>query len=221
MPLGFPGATTISSLLCAKTCGVPAVKPSPFSLSMFVVSADAKTSAGAPCSICVTSVGVPAKLDFIVTAPAVSKSLPRALNASVRDAAAKTETVPVGAVEGVPLPTLLPQAARRTAAPTSASRLPIRIPSAARQLNHNAGCLHGRDRNDSRFQPELVRGLTRDDRHDPVRPRLHLDLRGDAVLDDASDDPNEPVAGRFAGRRRRIVAGGFCPVHSPGGVVAL
>jgi len=29
---------------------------------MLVVSAEANTSAGAPCSICVTSVGVPAKL---------------------------------------------------------------------------------------------------------------------------------------------------------------
>jgi hypothetical protein len=33
---------------------------------MLVVSADAKTSAGAPCSIWVTSVGEPAKLNLTV-----------------------------------------------------------------------------------------------------------------------------------------------------------
>src|SRR5690348_10304732 len=123
MPLGLPGATTISSLLRANTRGVPVVKPSPFNLSMFVVSAEANTSADAPCSICVTRVGVPAKLNFTVTPElAPWNEVPRALKAAVSDAAAKTETVPLSGVAGEEV---LPQAASATAAKIKTTRLRI------------------------------------------------------------------------------------------------
>src|ERR1700693_494499 len=69
-------------------------------------------------------------------------------------------------------------------------------PSAARQLDPDVGCLYRGDRHDPWLQPELVSGLARDQRHDPVRTGLHLDLGRDAILDHARDDPNEAIAGR-------------------------
>src|SRR5690606_31456341 len=65
-------------------------------LSMFAVSADANTSAGAPWLTWVASVEDAAKLK-VTFAPGfeVSNTVPNSLNASVKDAAASTMTSPV------------------------------------------------------------------------------------------------------------------------------
>ena len=55
MPAGLPFGTMIVSLLPAKSTASPAAKPPSTSFLGFVVSADRKTSAGAPCSIWVSS----------------------------------------------------------------------------------------------------------------------------------------------------------------------
>src|SRR3954453_23657067 len=61
---------------------------------MFFVLADANTSAGAPCTICCAKPELGPKLNTILTPGwADSNCLPRVVNASVRDAAAKTFTV--------------------------------------------------------------------------------------------------------------------------------
>ena len=53
-PPGLSVGVTTVSLLPAKTVGVPLAKPPSTSFFGFVVSADRKTSAGAPCSIWVS-----------------------------------------------------------------------------------------------------------------------------------------------------------------------
>ena len=68
-------------------------------------------------------------------------------------------------------------------------------PSAARQLNHDIGRFHRCDGYDACSQPELVNRLPCDQRDDPIRTGLHLDLGCDAVLDNSSDDANETVPG--------------------------
>ena len=55
MPAGLPFGTMIVSLLPAKSIGRPMRNPPSTSFLGFVVSADRKTSAGAPCSIWVSS----------------------------------------------------------------------------------------------------------------------------------------------------------------------
>ena len=54
MPAGLAVGTTIVSLLPANGTRSPAASPLSTSFCGFVVSADRKTSAGAPCSICVS-----------------------------------------------------------------------------------------------------------------------------------------------------------------------
>ena len=54
MPAGLLVGTTIVSLLPAKVTAAPSARPLSTSFFGFVVSADRKTSAGAPCSICVS-----------------------------------------------------------------------------------------------------------------------------------------------------------------------
>ena len=65
---GLPGGTAISRVLVAKFTGAPSTRPSPVALSMFLVSAEANTSAGAPCWIWVTRSEEPAKLKLTVGA---------------------------------------------------------------------------------------------------------------------------------------------------------
>ena len=55
IPFGLPGATMIWSRFVAKTTGSVPLRLAAVSLSMFAVSAEAKTSAGAPWVICCTS----------------------------------------------------------------------------------------------------------------------------------------------------------------------
>src|SRR5581483_2770098 len=95
MCLGLPGATTISSLLRAKTRGA-STRPASTSFCMLFWSADANTSAGAPCWIWVTSAWEPAKLYVTVRWGAFEASVAfSAVNASVSDAAANTVRLPV------------------------------------------------------------------------------------------------------------------------------
>src|SRR5215472_2028589 len=93
--LGLPACTAISSLLWANTEGVPLANPPLTTFCMFVWSADAKMSAGAPCWICVTSVGLPAKLN-VEAMPGYFRwrSSPIFVNASVSEAAASTVRLP-------------------------------------------------------------------------------------------------------------------------------
>src|SRR5215472_718420 len=95
MCFGLPACTAISSLLCANTEGVPDTNPPLTTFCMFAWSAEAKMSAGAPCWICVTSVGLPAKLK-VEAMPGYlrCRSSPIFVNASVSEAAASTVRLP-------------------------------------------------------------------------------------------------------------------------------
>src|SRR5438034_5689499 len=67
---------------------------------MFLVEAEANTSAGAPLLICVARVELAPKLNFTVSPGlAVSNSLPSCVNVSLSDDAANTVIVPVCAAE--------------------------------------------------------------------------------------------------------------------------
>jgi len=104
MCFGLPGATAISSLFLAKVTGVP-TKPAFTSLRMLVVSADAKTSAGAPCVIWATRALEPAKSYVNARLGLAATSVFfAALNALVSDAAANTLSGPVIAAEAVGVP---------------------------------------------------------------------------------------------------------------------
>src|ERR1700730_18475663 len=103
MCLGLPAATATSSLFLAKVTGV-STRPASTNFCMFLVSADANTSAGAPWVIWVTRALEPAKLYVNVRPELAAVSLVlAALNAPVNDAAANTLTAPViaAAVVGV------------------------------------------------------------------------------------------------------------------------
>src|SRR5215472_11889473 len=95
MCFGLPACTAISSLLCANTDGVPDANPPLTTFCTFAWSADAKMSAGAPCWICVTSVGLPAKLN-VEAMPGYLRwrSSPIFVNASVSETAASTVRLP-------------------------------------------------------------------------------------------------------------------------------
>jgi hypothetical protein len=62
MCFGFPGGVTIVRVLLAKLTGSPVTRPASVALIMFFVSAEAKTSAGAPWVSWVTKSEDPAKL---------------------------------------------------------------------------------------------------------------------------------------------------------------
>src|SRR5450631_4482027 len=97
MAFGLPGATAISSLFLAKITGV-STSPAVTSLFMLAWSADANTSAGAPCWIWVTRVLDPAKLNVrLRPGSADAIAVLAALKAPVSDAAAKTLRLPVSA----------------------------------------------------------------------------------------------------------------------------
>ena len=70
--------------------------------------------------------------------------------------------------------------------------------SAARELDHDGGRLDRGDRTHPWLELQLVRGLPRHQRHDPVRAGLHLDLCDHAILDDPGHDAWESIARRLA-----------------------
>src|SRR5689334_22979211 len=97
IPAGLPGGTAISSVLDAKLTGAVAVSESPVALAMFFVSAEAKTSAGAPCWSWATRSDDPAKLKVtFVPGCAFSKSSPIWVKVFLREAAANTVISPDG-----------------------------------------------------------------------------------------------------------------------------
>jgi hypothetical protein len=56
---GFPASTMISPWFWANSAGVPDARWAVVTVPMFAALAEAKTSAGAPCLICVASVELP------------------------------------------------------------------------------------------------------------------------------------------------------------------
>src|SRR6266508_1114928 len=164
MPFGLPLATTICSRLLANTRGGPTRLAT---LSMLLVSAEANTSAGAPCWIWVASAWLPAKLKVtLVSGCAAVKSLPSLANAAVSDAAANTLISVRGpAPEASPPPQ--PAASTATASRTGTKRIRVRTmptpssPSAlGRKLDHPVGRLDRGDRQHPGGQAQLVGGLT-------------------------------------------------------------
>ena len=104
MCAGFAGGVAISITFLTKGVGL-AASPADTTWSMFLVLADAKTSAGAPWLICSASAELASKLKSTL-APlcAASNCLPNVVKASVSDDAAKTLIVPVMAVDEAGLP---------------------------------------------------------------------------------------------------------------------
>ena len=94
MFFGLPGATAMVSVFDAKFTGSPASRPACAALSMFLVSAEANTSAGAPCVNCVTRSEDPAK-ENSTDAPGLSvlNCSPISVNVFLSDAAANTISV--------------------------------------------------------------------------------------------------------------------------------
>src|SRR6476661_8687141 len=94
---GLDGGTAISRTFVAKLLAVPSMSFASESLVIFFVSAEAKTSAGAPWLICVTRSEDPAKFSVIlVPGFFASKSLASLVKVALREAAAKTVMVPEG-----------------------------------------------------------------------------------------------------------------------------
>src|SRR5690348_17434486 len=95
MPLGLPGAVAICRTFVAKIVGLTAARPASVTVFMVASLAAAKTSAGAPLTICWARSDDPAKLSFTSTPGwSASKCFSRLPKASVSDAAASTVTVP-------------------------------------------------------------------------------------------------------------------------------
>ena len=94
-PCGLPGPTMIASRLVAKISGSFALLPASVSLVMLLLSAEANTSAGAPCPIWATNSDDAAKLN-VTFAPGYSavNASPTSVNAAVSEAAANTVTSP-------------------------------------------------------------------------------------------------------------------------------
>ena len=89
IPAGLPGGVAISRVLDAKSCGSSACRSSAVSLSMLAVSAEAKTSAGAPSWIWETRSEEPPKLNSTVTPScSSSNSVPISSKVFVSEAAA-------------------------------------------------------------------------------------------------------------------------------------
>src|ERR1039457_5298018 len=132
IPSGFPDLTTISRELRAKIAGVPAMSTACCTGAMSWVEAEANTSAGAPCWICVASVPDEPKLnETVVPGCADWNIVPRVPKAPLSDDAADTVIVPLSAavvaVVAVVLVAVdeLPQAAavaRATRASAAAAR---------------------------------------------------------------------------------------------------
>src|SRR5947209_9210450 len=96
---GLDGGVATSITFFAKGVGFDAA-PAATTWSMFLGLAEAKTSAGAPWSICSANAELAPKLKSTFTPGcAASNCLPKVLNASVSDAAAKTLMVPLTFVD--------------------------------------------------------------------------------------------------------------------------
>src|SRR5262245_32461715 len=209
MSLGLPCSTTIWSRLLAKFWGVPTRS---VTLSMLVVSAEANTSAGAPCWIWVARAWLPAKLKVTLVPPlAAVYCSPILVKAAVSEAAANT-LISAGAATPEPPPgsSSPPHPASTSAATASAAARRVRYLSMGpplslhwfatcrrRQLDHDVGRLDRGHGQHPRGQPELVGGLPGHQRHHAVGAGLQLHLGHDLVLDDPGDDPLEAVAGRL------------------------
>src|SRR5215203_3540989 len=182
-PLGLPFSTTMASRLLAKLWGVP------------------------------TRAWLPAKLKVTLVPPlALLYRSPSLVKAAVSEAAAKT-LISFDEPDAEPPPESSsppPQAASTSAATVSTAARrnrdrSMRPPLARRrfatgrrrQLDHHVGRLDGGDGEHARGELELVGSLPGHQRHHPVGAGLELDLGHDLVLDDPSDDPLEPVAGRL------------------------
>src|SRR5215469_734876 len=152
MCLGLPACTAISSLLCANTDGVPMLNPPLTTFCMFAWSAEAKTSAGAPCWICVTSIGLPAKLNLTSTPGYFAWTWsPIFVNAPVSDAAASTVRLPETSGVGVAGWAATPPHAAVTSAAATDIRMDGRLGNVAPPLlsgsllDHDVvGLEHGR-----------------------------------------------------------------------------
>ena len=84
-----PCGSAAAMVEAAAKIDITPVSESPVALSMFLVSAEAKTSAGAPCWICATRSEEPAKLKVTVTPGcAFSNSAPISVNVFFSEAAA-------------------------------------------------------------------------------------------------------------------------------------
>src|SRR5437660_4266541 len=209
MCLGLPACTAISSLLCAKTAGVPDANPPVTTFCMLAWSAAAKMSAGAPCWICVTSVGLPAKLN-VEAMPGYFRwrSAPILVNASVSEAAASTVRLPLtsGGV-GDGWAATPPQAATSSAAEDSrtVSRRGNAASSSLLQeslLDHHVvGLEHGRG--DVAYpQLQLAGGLRGDDGRDDLAADVDADLGGHLAAAQPDDLADELVARGQPGQRR-------------------
>ena len=128
MASGLPGFTTISSRLRAKITGWPMMSPACCTVAMSPGEAEAKTSAGAPCWICVARAPDDPKLKAMVVPGCFAwKDVSSWPKAPVSDEAADTVIEPVRAAVVVVVGELeeLPQAVatRATAATAAAARL--------------------------------------------------------------------------------------------------
>src|SRR5215472_2797985 len=70
------------------------------------------------------------------------------------------------------------------------------LPAGRGDLDGDVGGLEDGHGEHSRFQAELVGSFAAEQRYDPVRPGLDLDLGHHGVADDAGDQAAEPVARR-------------------------
>src|SRR5215211_4872086 len=206
-PLGLPFSTTMASRLLAKFWGVATRS---LTLSMLARSAEANTSAGAPCWIWVARAWLPAKLKVTLSPPlAAAYCRPSSVKAAVRDVAANT--LSSDGVSGLELPPASPPQAASSSAATAtrtAGRVrerrmvpPLRLPGSGTgrrgELDDDVGRLDGGHGQDPRSELELVGRLPGHQRHHPVGAGLELDLGHDLVLDHAGDDALEAVAGRL------------------------
>src|ERR1700737_365246 len=80
-------------------------------------------------------------------------------------------------------------------APATLARIARSVPG---RLHDLVGGLHHGDCAPAGCEAELIRRLPGYQGHEPMWTCLHLDLRHDAVLDDARDDAGEMVAGGSA-----------------------
>src|SRR5438132_8279818 len=163
-------------------------------------SAEAKTSPSAPCWICAAREDDPAKLNLtIVRGWRFSKSAPIVVNAAFSEEGANTGRVPLGpdwlALTGPVGPHAL--ATPKVTTMNNAAATRTRISTSARsQLDDHIRCLDHRHGANAGGEAELVGRLPRNQRHEPVRTRLNLDLRHDAVFDDAGHDARKVIARR-------------------------
>ena len=160
--------TTIARRLPANGMGGPMAKPSSTSFCAFVTSADAKTSAGWPCSILVRNALEASKLSVTV-APgrAPSYAVEAAVNAALRDEAARTV---MG--DGAPDETWLAEpvhAARHAAIRRRAGALARTAGASASGDLHDDVCgLHDAHRLVANLQIELFGGFRGHETDEPM-----------------------------------------------------